>query len=385
MQLQIARPQKSTSGNTGASRYPVGLDIPPGKPGEGYPPATVALSQSSSVNSFESGLETTTTFESGSETTTTFTDPLDESDRNPEQSAAVVVTPAVEIKSSQRLSSAEKIKITIPQSAVPRRQREVESTLPVVPQRELYRLIVKRRSVEFDGTISAWEILEEVQRFQGKVVVCVDSLTKQSVFIGIAQSHDGGPIGHIVGKRMEFWVVSSPYLNQRLVARAIVSANAFSPSGFEQAVPKRIRCETEMKLLEGPSDIVVHLDKELRVTMSTCDESTNITFRPSEQIIQKEAFYSSDAFYSASFFLLCEDELMLKLPYCQFTLNQLSTDACSSDIPLLPAPREVCLFFGLPQQDPKVALVSVTEFLLLYAGVPYSQPMWLICPDWQNL
>lgn len=132
-------------------------------------------------------------------------------------------------------------------------------------------------------------------------MACVDSLTKLAVFVNIAQSKDGQPIGQILSKQAEVWILCGPYVDQKLFTRVVISTRAFSPSEFEEEVHSRIRSDNPLKLLEGPQHLIVDLDKD--VSMSMRDKTTAVTFAPNHQYISKRAFISSDSLNYVSFVL----------------------------------------------------------------------------------
>lgn len=137
------------------------LEVPPQAAGTS---ATITLSQSSSLHSVpipakarrsvDVDSNPTGNVRSETEETVKFTHPLDDGDRNPETSDEAVVSPYVSVESSEPLSCPGPIKVTIPVNAVSRAQTAPLSTLPVLPEHELYRLVVKRLSVDSEGKVS---------------------------------------------------------------------------------------------------------------------------------------------------------------------------------------------------------------------------------------
>lgn len=352
---------------TAESRFhTVELEVPPQATGTS---ATITLSQSSSLHSLPTpvtagrGVNVDSnpreSMTSETEETFTFTTPLDDCDRNPETTVEAVVTPYVSIESSEPFSSTESIKVTLPHSAVvSRNPTALVSTLPILPDHELYRLVVKRQSVDFEGKVGNWELVEEVLRFQGKIVACVDSLTKLSVFVGIAQSNDGRPIGQILSKQAEVWILSSPYVDQKLFTRVVITTSAFSPSEFEEEFPNRIRSDNALKLLEGPQHLIVDLDKNVRLSMSVRDKTTALTFQPQHHYVSKRALISSDTFNYVSFVLPGCDHLALTQPHCECVVDQLSSQEESVESPPMDGAQKLRVVFDLPRQTPSVSVVS---------------------------
>lgn len=141
-------------------------------------------------------------------------------------------------------------------------------------------------------------------------------------------------------------------MDRNLYAKVIVTTNALSPSQFQEEIPKRMIASGPLKVLEGPLQMTVDMDKNVRVSMSLCDKATARTFQPKHQTISKLSLMPSDAFYVVSFAMPSCDQLALTQPYCKCVVDQLPAHMDSTDTPSEDGALNAIVVFHLPSQAP---------------------------------
>lgn len=272
--------------------------------------------------------------------------------------------PVGETMGSESASSPQKQENkVVTQAIVVTKVGDWDSSLPIVLEEELRRLVERKKSVDDLNDAHSTDLREKVKPFQGEVV-SFTARTRQLVFVGIAQSSSGRPLDRLVAKQMEVWIVGGPLTNRKLISKAVVTANSFTRAEFEEEISKGTTGDRTMKLLEGPQKIIIRLDSHVKLAMSVCDRNSDLTFSPKHYCVVREAFISPDAFHSVSFLLDYESELAIRELCCECVVDQHPDDTARTELfPGVVTPT-TSIFYKVPLPDEPSSTEVCIHFLL---------------------